>query len=410
MQENNALIPYMFIYSTLTNKSVGNFIYTYKGNENFTGFKLKTTGYLGIYFPFLHQNETYPIKGSNRFYILGRGPTFSLYAAIQKAEYDFATASWHTPDFGQNKNVHLKFLEKLVRGIKCAQVEELGDQATCIVFTGVGTNYVILYDPGDLKTTPQGKIVGTKEINIPQNQVRIYNDSLANFDLGNNLLIKSTYNLREEFEVRYSEEGERLRYPLIHSNDGFMVWNLTSKSKGPAIIKYFPTHFTDFTLAGDLIWTCSPQDEPSAVFNLSLGINISNQMLTIPDVEYLRGYFGSMYLKANSLNGTVIKVPFNQMFSLPTKNNSGYAFIILGVLVISMVLFCLACKAKGKRMMAVRQTNTIHQKRPFSHNDGISKLIPETEPSSTLTYSRFRNSIPENPTTLTDETSEHVML
>ena len=405
-QEDKTLIPYMFIYSAV-NVSIGNFLYVYKGYENFTGFNLETAGYIRDY-PFRRLNETFAIKTPNRFYLLGRG----VGATLQKAEYNFSKKQWSIPDFEKKKVIYLNMIsENQLMGIKCSQQEELGDTATCLAYTGDGANYVLLYDPGDINVTPQGRIAGTRLITIPPSTDRFYEDKINTFKITNNLIIKSTFNRRREFQVTYLQQGKEIQDPSIDSYDGFMVWDLTRKARWPVIRKYFPSHFTDFTLAGDLIWTCSPQDEPSTVFNLSLGTNITTQVLSVPDVEYLRAYFDNMFLKADFLNGTVIKIPFNQIFSLPSKNTSAYIYIITGVLVLILVLFCVCCKTQNKRKAMGEEIQKIEKRKTMS-KEKVKQFIPEKEDrdnSSALDFSRFKSTV-HNPTTITDETSQDVML
>ena len=406
-EEQGSHIPYMFIYSAV-NVSLGNYIYAYRGNKDFTGFRLKTPGYLRK-FKFWNQTEVYPIKTPTRFYLIGRGRDRHHYATLQKAEYDFEKGRWRMPEKGghDREGHELRMAHKKVLGIKCAQQEELGDQATCLVYTGDGINYVLLYDPGDLKRTDQGRIVGVKEILIPGNLDRLYQEPLPRFEITNNFIIKSSVNRRREYQVANSGEGGKLMDPIVESYEGFMVWDLTEQSQWPVVRKYFTSHFTDFTLVGDLIWTCSPQDEPSTVFNLSLSTEISNQVLQITDTEYIRDYFDNMFLKANFLNGTVIKVPFNQIFYLPPKNTSVYFYIIIGVLVVFLLLVCVCCKAKNRRKDKIQE---IPRRRSTNERKLKQFILQHPEIiESFFDSSRLKDSYKQNQT-MTSQTLQDVML
>ena len=94
-EENNQLIPYMYIWKDFYG-GIPNYIYLYKGEANFTGFKLKAPGYIDKS-NFKNQRYSYIIKGPNRVYVIGRWFDESHFPTLIKAEYNFNTSTWMMP-------------------------------------------------------------------------------------------------------------------------------------------------------------------------------------------------------------------------------------------------------------------------------------------------------------------------
>ena len=227
-------------------------------------------------------------------------------------------------------------INRKIKFMKCAEYEESGDKAICLFYSGSGSNYVFILNPGE-KPGDAPSIDGFKEICIPPSNENQYEYTINTFDFSTNIVVKSIRNRSREFEMRYDEDGEQFKEPHQQSYAGFLVWDITSDSHLPVRQKYFTARFTDFTIAGGSIWTCSPQDRNSSMFNLSLELDISKQTLTIPNVDYLRNYFENIYLRATFQNGSLIKIPFSSIFLLPENNTFHYTIILLGLLAVILV-------------------------------------------------------------------------
>ena len=347
-QENNTLVPYMFISggSNLPKYKIGGnkqFFHTFKGKEDFKGFQLESAGYLEDP-KFTKIARVSAIKGPKRFYYIGRATSYSKdpFPRIMKAEYDFETKQWLLAKFFSETPLVIKQVDKPIEFMKCTQTNEFEDQALCLLYSGDGTSYVILYDPGD-SMTPQGVVKSIKEIYVPPTNQRELEDTYSTFDITSNLIVKSMKNRHSEFEVRYTDQGVEIQQPGEYLYSGFMVWDLSNESQLPVIEKYFTTHFSDFTVAGNSIWTCSPKDGDSTVYNLALNIDPKNQILKIPDVEYLRSHFQNLYLRAKFVNGTVKLVHFNLIFVLPPDKTylDAYLGFSIVIVLITGIYMCL---------------------------------------------------------------------
>ena len=278
-------------------------------------------------------------------------------------------------------------------------------KALCLFYAGDGTNFVVLYNPGDLKTTPNGFVEVTKQIYIPPSNDREFEDTLETFDFNGNYIVKSIRNRSREFEIDYSQTGVKLNDPDMYTYGGFLVWDITRKSQLPIREKFFSYRFTDFTVVGETVWTCSPKDEDSAIFNLSLTTNLDTQVLTVPSVKYLRTHFGNIFLRAKFLNGTVIKVPFDEIFSLPPDNSFVVAYIVLGVVIALAILACVGCKVRERRMKMSQEVKQIKRKKTENQKK-VKQFIQETEAGGSLvdaTQSRFKSVAKDNTTLMTSE-------
>ena len=410
-QEDSTLIPWMFIYGA-EKGGISQFFYAYKGQPNFTGFSFHTPGYMRRAV-FLKQKRTYMIKGPNRLYFLGRAPDRGHFPCIQKAEFNFQTVSWEMPSSKIQNKMPLLLLDvnKRIKAMMCAQQTETEDTAVCLLYAGDGSNFVIVYNPGDIEQTPQGKIDGLMQIYIPPSNERQFEDIYEAFDFNNNLIIKSIRNRSREYEVVYSQKGKKLDQPGVFIYGGFLVWDLSRRSQRPVIQKYLSYRFSGFTLLGDHVWTSSPMDGESAIFNLSLSTSLTNQVLEIPDVEYLRTHFGDTFLKAKFLNGTVRKVPFGDIFTLPPNNSFFYAYLALGIIILVIFIVCVGTKVRKRRQVLANEIKVTIRKKTENQKK-VRQFIMEAQNNnnnSTLDQSKFKSTLRGNTTLLT-ETSQDIML
>ena len=287
---------------------------------------------------------------------------------LARYEYDFNKSKWINPG---SKQVYVPGVIRVVQSIKCAQFKESEASAICLLYTGSGgTNYVVIYNPG-FDEKGGARLDGFKEIYIPPTLDGEYEEAYSNFDFTPTMIVHSLRNRSREFEAMYDIEGKEILDPVAQPYAGFLVWDFKSKSKLPVREKYFDNHFTNFTIAGSSIWTCSPSGSNSSIYNVSLDLEASNQTLTVPDVTYLKNYFNNAFLRATFQNGSLIRIPFDNIFKLPADTSLNITFIILGLLLLALVGVYLALKYRKKQNVTLPVAS--------SKKRTILKIIRENE-------------------------------